>query len=257
MADVYENAFLTIATDEARDPTRGSLTPWHLEKISAQDATAAKPDKPGGKRNYDVLSVPIKDDTGAECIIHTLFCECNCIAREFHRLDGHNGPKVSYERAMARLRQEREDKSRREDSDRAIGLANRPRMLETIKTWTLIIDGYTGRDLTFVTDKLPAIAGLARRYATQVQGPSTLQPPDPPPDLSRRPVADRPSVAALLARVTTALRAAPGRVLRDHAASGAELAAFERIGLITSISRKYQKDEISALSWFRERRSKA
>lgn len=49
--------------------------------------------------------------------------------------------------------------------------------------------------------------------------------------------------------------AAPGktsieRSLRDHAASGAEFAAFERIGLITSMSRKCQKDEISALSWF-------
>ncbi|KAI8265546.1 hypothetical protein K4K58_011224 [Colletotrichum sp. SAR11_239] len=71
MADVYENAFLTIATDAARDPTWGILTPRHLEKISVQDAIA-KPDKPRGKRNYDVLSVPIKEDTGAECIIQSL-----------------------------------------------------------------------------------------------------------------------------------------------------------------------------------------
>ncbi|KAF4867856.1 hypothetical protein CGCSCA1_v013050 [Colletotrichum siamense] len=455
MADVYENAFLTIATDAARDPTWGILTPRHLEMISVQDAIA-KPDKPRGKRNYDVLSVPIKDDTGAECIIQvrepllhsdivfprtyhdvsyplltrawtlqerllarrtlhftafeliweckqTLFCECDCIAREFHGLDGHNGPKVSYERAMIRQRQERDVMSRREDSDRDLGLANRPRMLETIKTWTLIIGGYTGRNLTFVTDKLPAIAGLARRYAAQVQGPSTPQPPathqiylaglwltdlpwllcwrafqrrfaqrpaeycaptwswaslttpviwdyslydaaaqvevldatmipqgldgfgrvkggsltltgyvkratldfdagpntvvglnnengdriffvpdqNPPDtntgadghDMSSDPVSksaqrsvssmshgDAVACLWVLHNVATGavyglVLAVPGktsieRSLRDHAASGAELAAFERIGLITSMSRKYQKDEISALSWF-------
>lgn len=186
MADVYENAFLTIATDAARDPTWGILTPRHLEKISAQDATA-KPDKPQGRRNYNMLSVPVKDDTGAECIIQvrepllhsdivfpqtyhnvsyplltrawtlqerllarrtlhftafeliweckqTLFCECDSIEREFRGLDGLNSPKVSYERAVARQRQEREDMSRREDSDRDLDLANCPRMLETIKT---------------------------------------------------------------------------------------------------------------------------
>ncbi|KAI8274918.1 hypothetical protein K4K60_009084 [Colletotrichum sp. SAR11_57] len=276
-------------------------------------------------------------------------------------------------------------------------------MLETIKTWTLIIGGYTGRNLTFVTDKLPAIAGLARRYAAQVQGPSTLQPPathqiylaglwltdlpwllcwrafqrrfaqrpaeycaptwswaplttpviwdyslydaaaqvevlnattipqgldgfgrvkggsltltgyvkratldfdacpntvvglnnengdriffvpdqNPPDtntgadghDVSSDPVSksaqrsvssmshgDAVACLWVLHNVVTGavyglVLAAPGktsieRSLRDHAASGAELAAFERIGLITSMSRKYQKDEISALSWF-------
>jgi hypothetical protein len=228
MGDVYENAFLTIATDAAPDPTRGVLIPRALDLVSAEDVIY-KLDKQLAKRNPEVLSLPIRDETGRnqivrvrEPLIHTdvmfprayhdityplltrawtmqerllacrtlhftafeliwecketLFCECSCISREFTGMDGEISPKVGYERAMGRRRKETVSISRRGDSDNHFRLGQLPLMLETTKAWSLLIGGYSNRQLTFVTDKLPAISSLARRYAVQVKDSSNPRP---------------------------------------------------------------------------------
>lgn len=87
----------------------------------------------------------------------TLFCEYGSISREFMGLHGNHSPKIGYERAMAEATME-------SSSDYAKSEAHYPQARATMTSWTLTIGGYSTRRLTYVSDKLPAISGLARKF---------------------------------------------------------------------------------------------
>lgn len=225
MADIYENAFLTIAAGSAKDPTYGILTHRHTEWVSTAD-TMFKQDKPRLRRRYSVLDLNIPDaHDNKDCTIHvreplrhndiimprpyhditynlmlrawtlqerllarrtihftafeliweckeTLFCECETIARDFYGGDDDHSPKIAYERALLRKIKEEshggDDKTGgKQDKDQ------HPRWKESTKTWTRLAGGYSSRSLTYITDKLPAISGLARRFHGQESNESS------------------------------------------------------------------------------------
>jgi len=85
----------------------------------------------------------------------TLFCECGCISQEFIGLGGNNSPKIGFERAMA-------DISRASES---MPMARYPQTKATTVAWTMIIAGYSTRQLTYSSDKLPAISGVGRKFS--------------------------------------------------------------------------------------------
>lgn len=218
MADIYENAFLTIAAESAKNPTHGILTPRHTEWVSTSDALF-KPGKPLLRRRYSVFNLNLPDThDNNDCTIYareplqhtdmimprsrhditytllsrawtlqerllprrilhftafelvweckeTLYCECGTIARDFAGLNGDYSPKVAYERALKRKSKE---ESHGSDDETVCGEKQckdqYPRWKESTKTWTRLIGGYSSRRLSYVTDKLPAISGLARRF---------------------------------------------------------------------------------------------
>jgi hypothetical protein len=215
MAQVYENAFLTIATDAAKDPTRGILISRSTDLVSS-----TIPRKEKSKRNPTVMVFGLSDSQGcvynirvreplshddlvmprsahdityplmvrgwtlqerllSRRILHftecelvwecktTLLCECGCIPREFIGLDGNHSPKVGFERAMAEMSLEgtsRLDKP----------MAQYPQTKATTMAWTKIIGGYSKRQLTYASDKLPAISGMARKFS-RINGSSAFR----------------------------------------------------------------------------------
>ncbi|KAI0418245.1 heterokaryon incompatibility protein-domain-containing protein [Xylaria grammica] len=69
MADVYENAFLTISTDAAQDPTQGIFTARRSDRLSTADTLAtgytARP-----ARNIAVEQFPVTDEIGETHIVY-------------------------------------------------------------------------------------------------------------------------------------------------------------------------------------------
>lgn len=225
MADVYENAFLTIAAESARNPTHSILTPRHTEWVSTADTMFPSDKRRSKRRRYSVLDMTMKipdDAQDKDCTIHvrepllhndillprshhdityqllsrawtlqerllarrtlhftafeliweckeTLFCECGTIAREFAGLNGDHSPKVAYERALVRKSGEKSDDDGDDTLRGKVAATNlhHPRWKESTKTWTLLVGGYSTRRLSYVTDKLPAISGVARRFHRQ------------------------------------------------------------------------------------------
>jgi hypothetical protein len=204
MGQVYENAFLTIATDAAKDPTRGILTPRSTGLVS----TSPRDDRPARNSRVleftlldaqaDVYNIRVREPLNhndlvmprssyeitypllarswtlqerllARRTLHfteseivwecktTLFCECGCISREFAGLDGAHSPKVGFERAIKEI--SNESASRLDQA-----MAQYPRTKLITMAWTLMIAGYSTRQLTYSSDKLPAISGLARKF---------------------------------------------------------------------------------------------
>jgi hypothetical protein len=211
MGQVYENAFLTIATDAAKDPTRGILISRSTDLVS----THVRNDRP--TRDSKVMVFTLLDSQGHACDIRvreplhhhdlvmprsvydityplmargwtlqkrllsrrtlhfteceyvwecktTLFCECGCISREFAGLHGNHSPKVGFERAMKEI-------SIGSASILDQAMAKYPQTKAITMAWTLIIGGYSARQLTYSSDKLPAIAGMARKFSRLKSSP--------------------------------------------------------------------------------------
>ncbi|KAI0424257.1 HET-domain-containing protein [Xylaria sp. FL1042] len=68
MADVYENAFLTISTDAALDPTQGIFTTRQSDMVSTADTLGTGRARPA--RNVAIEQFPVTDKTGKTCIVY-------------------------------------------------------------------------------------------------------------------------------------------------------------------------------------------
>jgi Heterokaryon incompatibility protein (HET) len=205
MAQVYENAYITIATDAAKDPTCGILIARRKERERRSNTDEHKPERcnqiarfsvPDGHgsvmqvhareylQHFELINtIPVWDVTYPllsrawtlqerllpcrtlhftayeliwECRT-TLLCECATIHREFCGQDW-RGPKIAYARAMAQVLREM-DLTLKNPGDEP-----RSRLLSS--TWTRLISGYSCRQLTYVSNKLVAISGIAGKFAS-------------------------------------------------------------------------------------------
>ncbi|KAI1352888.1 HET-domain-containing protein [Xylaria sp. FL0043] len=68
MADVYENAFLTISTDAALDPTQGIFTARRNDMVSTADTLGTGRARPA--RNVAIEEFTVTDKAGNTCIVY-------------------------------------------------------------------------------------------------------------------------------------------------------------------------------------------
>lgn len=206
MAQVYENAFITIATDAAKDPTCDILVARSKEQQRGSDDGVQQPE-----RCTQIAEVSILDRHGTLVQVHareyrphfelistmpawnvtypllarawtlqerllprrtlhftayellwecrtTLYCECGSVHREFCGGDW-RGPKIGYERAITQVLEER-------DASFPSQLSDQPLSKLSTSTWTRIVSGYSCRQLTYSSDKLIAISGIAEKFSS-------------------------------------------------------------------------------------------
>lgn len=206
MAQVYENALITIATDAAKDPTQGILVQrstqpeMRSEKLNAQEHDRINKtscfyatNKEGRQmevfvrelhQHFDLISTSstwdltypllfrawtLQERLLASRTLHftayelvwecrrNLLCECGTIHRDFCGEDW-RGPKIAYDRAMAQVLAQ--------STITTNGVEGRPLSKTLSATWARIVHGYSSRRLTHASDKLPAISGIATKFAS-------------------------------------------------------------------------------------------
>ncbi len=218
MAEVYENAFVTISIDSGFNPLEGifitrdtslistidtlSSSPSYRRKRSGAVEKLTLPDK-GGKLQYTIharepiehkdiilprsyydityplmtrawalqeriLSRRILHFTSAEMLWECkekMFCECGSVAWFVNYATGSKTPKIDYEIAMKAIIDENKALNTSHSTTSPDFENMSPRTPRTTKEWTMLIGGYSNRQLTFESDKLPAISALARRFS--------------------------------------------------------------------------------------------
>lgn len=221
MAEVYENAYITISVDSGYNPTQGIFADRDMALISTSDTISSTPrsrrkrtamigelalcDKRTGLKHvirarepidhqdfilprcyYDITyplmtrAWTLQERILSRRIIHvtalellwecneTLFCECGTVGRTMDYVSGTKTPKIDYGIAMKAITDENMLLCTASPASTAEPghLKNHlPRTPRTTKEWTLLIGGYSNRQLSFESDKLPAVSALAKRYS--------------------------------------------------------------------------------------------
>ncbi|KAI0096945.1 HET-domain-containing protein [Nemania sp. FL0031] len=188
MADVYQNAFLTISTDAAQDPTQGIFTARRSDMISTSDSLGSgRTARPA--RNIAVERFPVVNKSGETNTIYAReplnhsdiisprsyydvtyplmsrleFTRTLTLESESDYLPNSPSPKIAYDIAMQSIIEEGRNALNAQAQELMPFQA--PLTLKTSREWTLLIGGYSNRLLTCETDKLPAISALARRFS--------------------------------------------------------------------------------------------
>lgn len=221
-AEVYENAFVTIAVNSAFNPMQGIFTARDTALISTSGSnTSSSVRHKRRKRSASVEELTLYDEEGnpqytihaREPIAHqdvilprsyydityplmtrawtlqerilsrrtlhitaaellweckdAMLCECGTVAQTIDNIAGTKTPKIDYEIAMRAIVDENKALGDSEPaSTTAAGSAHlSPLTPRTTKEWTLLIGGYSNHQLSFESDRLPAISALTRRFS--------------------------------------------------------------------------------------------
>jgi hypothetical protein len=163
MADIYENAYITIAAVAARNSTEGLFN-------TISDRPIALP-----LRGYPLITVrpipPLPNKTNE--FMNTLTNDGHALYKRgwVYQELSLSARVIHYGREEV-LWQCREKKSREGDPDGSprfpdLIAANLDASISTQKLWYSIVESYSWRSLTFEKDRLPAIAAFASRIQAQ------------------------------------------------------------------------------------------
>ena len=176
MGDVYEHSYVTIAASHSKDDTGGLF--FAIDPGTAYPFGIRAPNVPGQCKGYlcfDALA-GYGSIVRAPLSTRAWFLQERLLSRRLIHFTGERvywrcrsnfGPKIALDRSRFYF----EHRWRRGDRSLALSVLKSPtRASETqeqliVKRWSRIVEAYSVLALTYDTDRLAAVSGLARRFA--------------------------------------------------------------------------------------------